>query len=175
MNKKPRGDSKLDALLPAQKEQLAEWLTVDNLTYAKAKARVEKEFGVKTTASALASFYSRFAAPWSYSRASEDAEAFASLTEGRIDPAMQKRVKQLAFKALTDRKPDLKSAKVLLKIAGDSAKVEIAKEKLSLDARRIALLEKKAAQADAAKKVTENTTLTPAEREAEYKRIFGMT
>jgi hypothetical protein len=173
MNKKPRGDSKLDALLPAQKEQLAEWLTVENLTYGKAKERVAKEFGVTTTVSALASFYSRFAAPWSYTQAEQDAEAFASLTEGRIDPAMRKRVKQLAFKALTNRKPDLKSAKVLLKIAGDSAKVEIAKEKLGLDARKVALLEAKAALADKAKAVTDDKELSDEEKLSRFKQIFG--
>ncbi len=174
MNKKPRGDSKLDALLPAQKEQLAEWLTVENMTYAKAKARVAKEFGVATTASALASFYSRFAAPWSYARASADAEAFASIVEGTIEPALIKRTKQLAFKALTDRKPDVKTAKALLKMIGDSAKITLQKEKLGLDARKVTLLEAKAALADKAKAIANNQALSEEEQAAQMRALFRM-
>ncbi|MBI5770823.1 MAG: hypothetical protein HZA93_23805 [Verrucomicrobia bacterium] len=171
--RKPRGDSKLDALAPSQKEQLAEWLTVENLTYAEARTRVAEQFGVFTTASALQSFYSRFAAPWSYARAAGDAEAFASLMEGKFEPAAIKAAKQLAFTALTSPQPDLKTAKTLFKIVGDSAKLTLAQEKISLDARKVALLEKKAAQADAASAVTSDAKLSDEEKFARYRQIFG--
>lgn len=134
MKTKPRGDSKLDALTPEQKTQLAEWLTVENLTYPKAKARVLEKFGVSTTASALCSFFSRYAAPWSYAQAAGDAESFASLISGQIEPAALKRATQLAFSALTNRKPDIKAAKALFKIVGDSAKLKLATDRLALDA-----------------------------------------
>ncbi len=144
--KKPRGDSKLDALTPEQKVQLAEWLTVENLIYSKARARVLQEFGVSTTVSALSSFYSRFAAPWSYAQASGDAESFTALMSPHLEPAALKRATQLAFSALTNRKPDIKAAKALFKIVGDSAKLNLAERKLSLDADKFRQLVKTEAE-----------------------------
>lgn len=172
--KKIRGDSKLDALPPAQKEQLADWLTIDNLTYAQARDRVLAEFGVATTTSALCSFFSRVATPRKYARSREAAEEFAQLMEGQFDEATIKAAKQIAFDAITAQHPDLKSAKAVLKIVGDARKLTIAQEKLSLDARRVSLLEQKAAQADAASKVMQDATLTPAQREAAVKEALGL-
>lgn len=172
--RKPRGDSKLDALLPEQQERLAEWLTIENLTYAEAKERVQAEFGVSTTPSALQGFYSRFAAPWKYARARGEAESFAALLEGKFDEASKKKVQQLAFEALNSPSPDTKAAKTFFKILGDTAKVEIARDRVTLDARKVKLLEQKAAQAEAAENVTKDATLTPEAREAKLKEIFGL-
>lgn len=129
--KKPRGDSKLDALNGQQQALLAEWLTIENVTYAKAQERVLAEFGLATTRSALCSFYARFAAPWKYARAAGEADQFAELMEGKFDAATIKRTKQLAFEALTSPQPDIKAAKALLKIVGDSAKIELQKQTLA--------------------------------------------
>lgn len=174
MKRKPRGDSKLDALPLEQQELLAEWLTVENLTYAKARDRVKKQFGVSTTTSALAGFYARFAAPWRYTRAHGEAESFAALMEGKFDAASIKAAKQLAFTALTSPTPDLKSAKALLKIVGDSAKLTLQQEKLLLDARKVALLEAKAALADKAKSIVADKNLSEEEQGAELRALFGM-
>lgn len=130
--RKPRGDSKLDALPPEQQERLAEWLTIENLTYAQAQARVQEEFGVSTSRSALHAFFTRVAAPWKYARARGAAEDFAGLMEGRFDEATVKRAKQLAFDALSSPQPDLKSARSLLKIVGDSAKLQLQARELEL-------------------------------------------
>ena len=48
-------------------------------------------------------------------------------------------------------------------------------QKVQLDSRKLALLEKKAAQADAAQQVAGNQTMTAEEKDAEYRRIFGMS
>lgn len=174
MSKKPRSDSKLDALTREQKEQLASWLTVENLSYAKARARLLKEHGVATSPAALVSFYSRFASPWKYAQAKGEADAFAQLMEGQFDAATIKRAKQLAFEAMSGPKPDLKSAKALLKMVGDSAKVKIAEERVSLDTRKVKLLEQKAAQADAAKGIVTDTELTEEEKAQRLRSLFGM-
>jgi len=172
--RKTRGDSKLDALKPAQRDQLAEWLTIDNLTYAQARERVQEEFGVSTTTSALCSFFSRYAVPRKYAQSRASAEEFAQLMEGNFDAPTIKAAKQLAFDALTSPQADLKSAKALLKIVGDSSKLALAQEKLSLDARKVKLLESKAAQADAASKVMQDASLTPEQREAAVKEALGL-
>jgi hypothetical protein len=130
--RKPRGDSKLDALPPEQQERLSEWLTVENLTYAEAQARVREEMGVSTSRSALASFYGRVAAPWKYARARGVAENLAGLAEGKFDEASIKVAKQLAFDALSGPQPDLKAAKTLFKVVGDSAKLKLQARELEL-------------------------------------------
>jgi hypothetical protein len=173
MSRKPRSDSKLDALSEEQHVTLAEWLTIENVSYADAKARVLDQFGVSTSVAALQSFFSRFAAPWKYARAAGEADSFADLMEGKFDAATIKKAKQLAFDAMSGPRPDLKAAKALLKIVGDSAKLSLAQEKLSLDARKVKILEAKAAQADAAKAVTSDESLTPEQQLLRYRQIFG--
>lgn len=145
--KKTRGgDSLHNALSPEQREKLAAWLTLDNLTYEDARALVESEFGVKTSADALRRFYSSFAVPWQYAQAKGDAEAFGSLLEGKFGPATIKRAEQLAFVALTDKTPNLNAAKALLKMVGDSAKLQVARDRLSLDADKFRQLVKTEAE-----------------------------
>lgn len=174
-DKKRRGGVNLfNKLTPAQREQLAAWLTVENKTYEEARALAGSEFGVFTSPDALRRFYSSFAVPWQYSQASGEAEAFGQLMEGKFDAATIKRAKQLAFSALTDRNPDVKTAKALLKIVGDSAKVDLAKERLSLDERKVTLLEAKAALADKAKGISDNEELTPEQKAAQLRSLFGM-
>lgn len=172
--RKTRGDSKLDALPPAQQEQLAEWLTIENLTYAEARARVAEQFGVFTSLSALQSFYARFAAPWKYTRAHGEAETFAQLMEGQFDAATIKKAKQLAFDAMANPQPDLKSAKALLKIVGDSHKLTLAEKKLTLDERKVTLLEAKAALADKGKAIAGDENLTEEQKGAQLRSLFGM-
>ncbi|MBI5693655.1 MAG: hypothetical protein HZC55_26560 [Verrucomicrobia bacterium] len=174
MNRKPRGDSKLDALSPAQQERLAEWLTIENLTYAEALVRVREEFGVSTSRSALHGFFTRVAAPWKYAQARGEAETFAGLMEGQFDAATIKKAKQLAFDAVAGPRPDLKSARTLLKIIGDTAKQQLAERRLELDTRKVTLLEAKAALADRAKGISDNSALTPEEKAAQLRALFGM-
>ena len=173
-DKKPRGDSKLDGLTPEQKAQLAGWLTVENKTYEETRALVASEFGVFTSNDALRRFYSLFAVPWQYAQARNEADAFGNLMEGNFDAATIKRAKQLAFSALTEREPDVKTAKALLKIVGDSAKQTLAEKKVTLDERKVTLLEAKAALADKAKGISDNDELTPEQKAAQLRALFGM-
>lgn len=173
-SRKPRSDAKLLSLPIEQQEQIAGWLTLDNRSYDEVRSMVATEFGVKISAGALHHFYVNFASPWKYTRAKGEADAFASLMEGHFDEATTKRIKQLAFEAIASPTPDLKSAKTLLKMVGDSAKVSIAREKLTLDSRKVALLEAKAAQADSAKGIADNPELTDAEKGARLRSLFGM-
>jgi len=173
MNRKPRSDSKLDALTPQQREQLCSWLTIENRSYAEVKALAREHFDITTSDPALVAFYSRVAAPWKYAQARGEADTFEKLMEGKFDAATIKRAKQLAFESMSGPRPDLKAAKTLLKIIGDSAKLTLAQDRLGLDARKVALLEQKAALADEAKLVAGNKNLTPDEQLSRYKQIFG--
>jgi hypothetical protein len=173
MSRKPRSDARLLSLPLEQQEQIASWLTIENLSYETVRAKIAKELGVQTSAGALHSFYSTFAAGWKYSRAKGEADAFAQLLDGRFDEATTKRVQQLAFECLAGPQPDLKAAKTLIKIVGDTHKLTLQQQRLELDARKVALLEKKAAQADEAKAVTDDSALTAEEKLARMRQIFG--
>src|SRR5437868_2912301 len=56
---KPRGDSVLDGLPRNQRDALESWLLEENVSYLVAQERLRLDFGVKSTQSALHSFYQR--------------------------------------------------------------------------------------------------------------------
>jgi hypothetical protein len=173
-NKRRGGKGLFNKLTPEQREQLAEWLTLQNVTYEDALELVEQQFGVKTSVTGLRRFYASFAVPWEYSRATGDAEQFGEMMEGKFDAATIKRAKQLAFCMLTDKTPNVSAAKTLLKIVGDTAKQQIAEKRLALDERKVTLLEAKAALADKAKGISDNDELTPEQKAAQLRALFGM-
>lgn len=57
----------------------------------------------------------------------------------------------------------------------ESERLKIKRGELDLNQRRVALLEKKAAQADAAKGILENKQLTEAQRAARMREVFGIS
>ncbi len=62
--RKPRSDSKLDALDVDQQRQLCKWLLTPGLSYEKVKALVLEKFNVSTTLSALSAFYQSYVTPY---------------------------------------------------------------------------------------------------------------
>jgi hypothetical protein len=172
--RKPRSDSKLRTLPTAQLNKLREWLGVEGMSYDDAIKNVREEFGVKTSRAALSEFYTAEVVPWKYARANGLAQNFASLAGGEINEATRKSVEQLAFEIATSPRPDLDALSTLCKILDDSAKRKQAGQKLSHDARRIALLERKAAQADQAEGVLKDNGLTDEQRTQRMRQIFHM-
>lgn len=130
--RKPRGDSKLDALTPEQQEQLCTWLTVDNLTYAAARKALQARFGVATTPSALCSYFGKVALPWKYAQDHAAAKELAAMQKGDFQPATLKRIEQLAFQLATSNRVDVKTLKSFVKMLTDSEKVALQKQNLAL-------------------------------------------
>jgi hypothetical protein len=58
--RKPRSDSKLDALDQDQQRQLCEWLLTPGLSYERVKKLVLDEFKTSTSGQALSSFYQSY-------------------------------------------------------------------------------------------------------------------
>ncbi len=172
--RKPRSDAKLLSLPIEQQEQIAAWLTIENRSYAEVVKACQEQFGMKVSTGALVNFYQTFAAPMQKARSAEFADEFAKLLGGDYDKASLERARQLAFEAMMSPRPDIGTAKALLKVIGDSAKIAIQQERLSLDARKVALLEQKAAQADAAKGVLQDKTLSDEERNQRMRSIFHL-
>lgn len=174
---KPRSDAKLKSLPPHQRQQLIRWLTEENLSYADARDRLWQDMGVRTSAGALSGFFASECFTLRYTQARELAdtvgEAMASDPE-KFDQATIALVKQKAFERAVARDGDIKELAILASIIGDTAKVRIKQQELALSERRIALLEAKAAQADAAEHVVRDTDLTPEQRTARMREIFGL-
>lgn len=172
--RKPRSDSVIEGLPPARRERVSHWLSVENLSYTDTVEKISKEFGIRTSVGALQTWFTRIERPRQYAAAKGAANEFAELMDGNFDEANVKLAKQLAFEAMSSPTPSIGAAKELLKIVTDSAKLQIAREKVSLDTRKVAVLEAKARQADAAKAITESGTLTPEQKTAKMREIFGL-
>lgn len=177
MARKPRSDSKLAALTPSVREELLSWLGQANVSYEEAAILLRERHEVKVSTSALCEWYARHGFQLRAEQARSVAETAAEeLAAGpdKFDEATMAMIRQKLFERALAKNGDVAELATLAKIMGDSAKLRIKEKELELSARRVALLEKKAAQADQAKGVVENQTLTAAEREAKLKEIFGL-
>jgi len=174
MKKKPRSDSKLDSLPTKQKDELARWLTEENVSYEEARKRVGARFGVLVSSdSTFSDFYHSVALPWKYARSRGIADDFAKAAEGNFEPAAIKRIQQLLFEAAADQRTDFKALSTLAKILGNSHRHSLNQERLELDKRKVKILEAKAALADQAKQVAGDKDLSPEEQLRRYRQIFG--
>jgi len=176
MSRKKRSDSKLDSLPPHQKKMLRDWLVDENMKYEVAKERLEQDFNIKTSISALSQFYSTQCFALRYSEAS----AFAALVEKELltaDPTFDKvtlsLVKQKAFERAVAKNGNIDELTKLAMIIGDARRIELKQREVGIAERRIALLEEKAKQADAGKAVAEDNDLSAEEKLARYRAIFG--
>lgn len=175
--RKPRSDSVLDSLPPAQREQLIGWLLDENPNIDELVERVKAKFGVRTSRTALSSFYSRRCYKLRSNQATEFADLVVSEAKAnpaKFDEATLALVKQKAFERVYARDGNISELSLLAGILGDAAKLDLKRQELALADRRVALLEKKAALADQAEAATRDETLTPAQRSARLKEIFGL-
>lgn len=177
MAKKPRSDSVLDSLSPEVKAQLRAWLVDENLSYEAATARLRDDFNVKTSTGALSRFYATDCFALRSSEAKDFAErAVEELSQGaeKYDEATLLLVKQKAFERAYARNGNLDELQILAGILGDAKKLKLKDREVSISERRVSILEKKAAQADAAEGVTCDETLTPEQRAQKLREIFGL-
>lgn len=174
---KPRSDNKLASLPPKQKAQLRTWLLDENKSYDEARDLLRQRFEVHTSTGALSKFYRGQCFQLRASEAqqfAEEAVKAGRASVAQLDEATELIIRQRAFEQAYARNGDLDALSILSKILGDRRKLELKERDVALTERRIKLLEQKAAQADAARGVTADVALTPAEREAKLKEIFGL-
>lgn len=147
--KKPRSDSKLDALDIDQQRELCEWLLTPGLSYEKVKKLVFDEFNTSTNSKALSHFYQSYVGAYVLERrrlavglAKEVGEDLkrepGQFSEATID-ALEQKAFELAQNPMVNPK-EVKAIFSLVLKARDQTLAE----------RRIALLEKKAAAFDRA-------------------------
>lgn len=174
--RKKRSDNKLAALNPEQKAMLRTWLVDENLSYVEARQRLIDDFNVTVSTGALTKFYATecFAMSQSSARAfAEQVEKQVLASDSTFDRATLALIKQKAFERAVAKNGNIDELATLAGIIGDSAKLELKKKDQQLAERRIAILEKKAAQADEAKQVNGRADLSDEEKLARYKQIFG--
>jgi hypothetical protein len=177
MSKKPRSDSKLNALPPKKREALIRWLTEENLGYDMVRDRLWQEFKVRTSIGALSQFYATQCFSLRYSQAREIAETVGremARSPEQFDTATISLVKQKAFERAAARSGNLDELAILAKILHDSAKLKLKEKDQQLTERRIKLLEAKAALADQAKEITGDKELSETERAARLRSLFCM-
>lgn len=177
MANKPRSDSKLAALTPQQKAQLRTWLVDENKGYAEVQKLLHDDFNVRVGITAIQRFY----ASDCFSLRSSEAKEFAELvvqelktSDQSFDTATLALVKQKAFERAYAKNGNIEELTQLAKIIGDSAKLDLKRKDQQLTERRIVILEQKAAQADQAKSIAGNETLSDAEKAAQMRALFGM-
>ena len=130
--KKPRGDSKLDSLPADQQALLCEWLTVENVTYKEARTRLAEQFGCFTSHNALSEYWPT-ALKWKYARDHAAAKDMAAWEQGDFQPAVKKRLEQLAFQLASAPTVDVKTLKAFIKMLTDGEKVQLQKNTLALE------------------------------------------
>lgn len=171
-DKKPRSDSKLDAMPESRVLELRDLLLAgkrqrDVLDW------LAQECGVSSSPAALTSFYKRHCTPVIRER-----RKFSVVKAEALGKAMSKdpvtwddkiveRTKQLAFEFLSEDSPDPEAVKALLDALTKANKQALDREKFE-EAKRKALL------ADKAKEVSDDTALSAEEKQARLKQIFGM-
>jgi hypothetical protein len=146
MEKKPRSDSKLDSLPERQFIELRDGLLA-GWKYAQARNWLLEDCGVQSSLAALSAFYTRHCKPVIREQRQLLALKAEAILEGadtsQFDVAAMHKLKEMAFEMMLtgDAKPDTieKLMKLVLKAQSQDH-----------DARRLKLLEDKAAEAKAA-------------------------
>ena len=183
-----KNKSKIDELPLHQVETLERWLFEDRpaLTYEQAADRLLQDFGVRISRSAVGAWWKRRAKERQFDRiiesAKEEQTAAEKLQNSKAFEALAGLVGQAAFaKKMAGEELSIETLKDLMDIAtaGLSAQAETIKlkqkdQQIAQQDRKIALLEKKAAQADAAKGLLENKELSETERAARMREVFGL-
>ena len=178
--KKPRSDNKLLNLPEEQQAQLADWL-LSGIPYHEAKKLVEKEFNVCVSLSAFSGFWSAVCADELLRRrrravnCANDVAMEAEKNPARFDAATVEALRQKAFELAISPGANPKDVKAIFALVLKARDQDLDQEQLKLDREKFELLKAKAEQADAAKEVTSNAALTPEQKQAEYRRIFGMS
>lgn len=164
--RKTRSDAKLLNLPEEQQSQLAEWL-INGTPYHAAIALCEREFGVRTSAGALSSFWQEVCVPALLRRRSQAATTAETLAEqaaqrpGMFDPATIDAIRQRAFDLAINpaSKPDDVAAlfSLLLKARDQDLKGRA----VTVAERRLEMLEQQAAAVRNAVNEARTGGLTP--------------
>lgn len=171
--RKPRSDSKLLNLPEEKKQQILDWM-VAGQSMAAVRELVNGEFGFTVSVSSLSGFW-QIEAPKHFIRQRLKSHSVASelAAEARkaptmFDAAMVDRISQFAFELSITPGADPETVKAFVMMVLKAREQDLA-------ARRVALLEEKAKQAEKAAGVVGDTTLSDEEKQRRMRQIFGVS
>ncbi len=176
--RKTRADSVLGTLPEDRQETIAAYARTHTLEDTIAWLAAD---GVRISRSRLSVWLSSFSLRQAFKAAEQSTEEFAAFLRESfpdIDPAELDRRAALFFQGEAMKTGDAETylafATARHKAETDRARLAQKERSLSLDERKLRLIEAKAAQADAAEKTLGESTLTPEERMTRIRQIFGM-
>jgi hypothetical protein len=169
--RKPRADSKLDALPTARRDELVQGLLC-GWSYQQALDWLAVECGITVSISALTPFHRRHIDPILRERkqfAALSAQTLAKMAKETeaFDAAAIGELKEYAFRIIRDPESDPENARKWLETL-------IKAQAGQRDSRKLAMLEAKAKQADQAAAITNNEALTEEDKAARIKQLFRM-
>lgn len=165
--KKLRSDSKFAALSEKQRSELAELLLSGEASQADALGWLAAR-GVKVSAQSLSEYYRLRVLPLKWRFMSAAASELNKISADEAADATHRAIAQATFELATSGEPlNPKQVSALYNLV-------LKGQRMRLDSRKVDLLEKKAAQADAAAAALQDTALTPEERERRVREVFGL-
>jgi len=152
---------------------LADWL-LGGMPYYEAQKQVKDQFGVELRSlKSFSQFYQEVCAPRLLTRRAQARTVADSIAEeaerqpGRFDQATIDALKQKAFELSISPQAHPRDVKALFMLV-------LKARDQDLTERKVAILERKAAQADQASAAIGDGALTMAEKEQRLKQIFGI-
>lgn len=164
MLRKPRPDSVIGSQLPPIIKDDVDTMLLSGESYRKVQQRLEED-GIKLSQEAIRRYYLSQILPARLARQNKTAEELNKISVEGVDEATMRAIRSAALDLAASPSCDPKALNILVGLI-------LKAEQLAQDKRRLKILEAKAAQADAAKQVTQST-LTPEERDRKLRNIFG--
>lgn len=167
-SRKPRGDAKLKTL--PEELQAEIHARLGKGTHAAVRKWLEAEMSISTSLGALSDFYSWYSLRRDLQDADQEVQSLLQLiSEGEynLDTRQLESLGNTLFLLRARASGDWKQHKAAVELLLKSRKV-------SVEERKVTLLEAKAAQADQAKELLGDADLTPEERDRRMKAVFGI-
>ena len=164
MLRKPRPDSVIGSQLPPIIKDDVDTMLLSGESYRKVQQRLEED-GIKLSQEAIRRYYHSQILPARLARQNKTAEELNKISVEGVDEATMRAIRSAALDLAASPSCDPKALNILVGLI-------LKAKQLAQDKRRLKILEAKAAQADAAKQVTQST-LTPEERDRKLRNIFG--
>ena len=164
MLRKPRPDSVIGSQLPPIIKDDVDTMLLSGESYRKVQQRLEED-GIKLSQEAIRRYYHSQILPARLARQNKTAEELNKISVEGVDEATMRAIRSAALDLAASPSCDPKALNIRVGLI-------LKAEQLAQDKRRLKILEAKAAQADAAKQVTQST-LTPEERDRKLRNIFG--
>ena len=175
--RKPRSDARLRNLPEELRDELVRRLVIEGERYADVRDWLAKEHDVKTSTGALSEFWNTDCLSFKLSRARTAADAVKDqLTAARpdFDKATIGLISQRAFELIAAPGASADDVARLIGAINDAHRVDLKREELTISKAKLKLLQDKASLADKAKGELENVKLTPEEKMARIKAVFGI-